>query len=175
MISLKTDGPGIERASIRIYQDLLLLAEAVGARRLWNPEDPKSTSPLPQVEDLLGLIDRSLGLHTAFPNPFPGEVGLATSRGTISYRAVQALYQAWRIFASLNMDREARVVEIGAGLGRTAFYARQFGLRNYTIVDLPMSSVAQAYFLGRTLGDDAVRLFEEEGSGHLDIASIGFF
>lgn len=90
---------------------------------------------------------------------------MATSRGVISHRAVQALYQAWRVFTFVNGDRGANVVEIGAGLGRTAFYARKFGLRNYTIVDLPMSSVAQAYFLGRTLGDDAVRLFGEEGSG----------
>jgi putative sugar O-methyltransferase len=90
---------------------------------------------------------------------------VATPRGVISYRAIQALYQAWRLFALVDRDPEARVVEIGAGLGRTAFYARQLGLRNYTIVDLPMSCVAQAYFLGRTLGDDAVSLLGEERSG----------
>jgi hypothetical protein len=155
--------PGIELASINIYQDLLLLAEAVGARRLWNPLG--SVPSLPQVDDLLDLIDQGLGVRMAFPNPFPGEIGLATSRGVISYRAVQALYQAWRVFTFVNGDLEARIVEIGAGLGRTAFYARQFGLRHYTIVDLPMSSVAQAYFLGRTLGDDAICLFGEVRPG----------
>ncbi len=164
-VSVKTEEAQIEAIRIKIYQDLLLLAEVVGARRLWNPEDARPIPPLPQVEELLGLIDQGLGLPTVFPNPFPGELGLATSRGVISYRAIQALYQAWRIFALVNMDREARVCEIGAGLGRTALYAWRFGLHNYTIVDLPMSCVAQAYFLGRTLGDDAVRLFGEEGPG----------
>jgi hypothetical protein len=132
-----------ERWAVKIYQDLLLLAEAIGVRRMWNPEAPKSGPVLPQVEDLLSLIDRGLKLRAVFPNPFPGETGLATSRGRISDRAVQALYQAWRVFALVNGDCEARVLEIGAGLGRTAFYARQFGLRNYTIVDLPMTAVAQ--------------------------------
>jgi hypothetical protein len=62
-------------------------------------------------------------------------------------------------------NRDARIVEVGAGLGRTAFYAATFGLHNYTIVDLPLSSVAQGYFLGRTLGPDAVCLYKERRSG----------
>ena len=58
------------------------------------------------------------------------------------------------------------IVEIGAGLGRTAYYAWQLDIRDYTIIDIPMSGVAQAYFLGRTLGEKAIRLFgEEEGPG----------
>lgn len=165
-------GPGF---GIKIYQDLLLLAEAIGVRRTWNPESPKSISTLPQVDDLLALIDRGLGLSTVFPNPFPGEIGLATSRGVITQRAVQALFQAWRVFGLANGDREARVVEIGAGLGRTAFYARQFGLRNYTIVDLPMTSVAQGYFLGRALNPDTVCLFGEQRPGIRILPPFAFF
>ena len=61
---------------------------------------------------------------------------------------------------------DARIMEIGAGLGRTAFYVRQFGIRDITIIDLPLSAVAQAYFLGRTLGPDAMSLFGEHRSRH---------
>jgi hypothetical protein len=164
-----------ERWAVKIYQDLLLLAEAIGVRRMWNPEAPKSGPVLPQVEDLLSLIDRGLKLRAVFPNPFPGETGLATSRGRISDRAVQALYQAWRVFALVNGDCEARVLEIGAGLGQTAFYSRQFGLRNYTIVDLPMTAVAQGYFLGRTLNPDAVCLFGEQRPGIRILPPFAFF
>ena len=53
------------------------------------------------------------------------------------------------------------MVEIGAGLGRTAFYARQLGVMNYTIIDLPLTNVAQGYFLGRVMGPDAIGLFGE--------------
>jgi hypothetical protein len=151
--------------SHKIYRDLLLLAEAVGARRMWDPEIPHLTPPLPRVDDLLALLDQAFGIDIVFPNPFPGEIGLATSRGVITDRAVQGLYQAWRILSFVKSDLGAHVVEIGAGLGRTAFYARLFGLRNYTIVDIPMTTVAQGYFLGRTLTPDGICLFGEKRPG----------
>ena len=105
-----------------------------------------------------------------FPNPFAGEIGLATGRGTASYRAVQALYQAQRI----KHFGAASVVEIGGGLGRTAFYAWQSGVRDYTLVDLPLTGVAQAYFLGRTLGPENVCLFGEERPGIRVLPPTGF-
>ena len=151
--------------SATIYTLLLLLLEALGARRLWNPEASKATAPLPDVEMLLGSLDLVLGFRIEFPNPFADEVGLATSRGVASYRAIEAIHQAWRIISLVKGNVEARVAEIGAGMGRTALYANQLGLRDYTIVDLPMSAVAQANFLGRALGANEVCLFGEDRRG----------
>jgi hypothetical protein len=162
--SLNTDGPGLEPHSVLIYQSLLYLAEATGVKRRWNPENA-ATFPLPSIDKLLALIDEGVGQQVVFPNPFPGEIGLCSSRGIISYRSIQAIYQAWRVYRLVKGNRDARIVEVGAGLGRTAFYAARFGLHNYTIVDLPLSSVAQGYFLGRTLGPDAVCLYKEQHSG----------
>src|SRR5205823_4579304 len=113
----------------------------------------------------LKLIDRSLGFKVPVPNPFPEEYGLISERGIISYRVPQALYQAWRISRLVRDIKNPRVLEIGGGLGRTAYYARQFGIRDYTIVDIPVSSLAQGYFLGRVLGGDGVALFGEPLSG----------
>jgi hypothetical protein len=120
------------------------------------------------------LIDEGVGHQVVFPNPFPGEIGLFSSRGIISERAIQAIYQAWRVYHLVKGNIDARIVEVGAGLGRTAFYAAQFGLHNYTIVDLPLTSVAQGYFLGRTLGPDAICLFKEEGSGIAILPPLAF-
>ena len=162
--SLPSNTPEHAPYSILAYQDLLLLAEAIGARKLWNPEDARRI-PLPEVDTLLDILDPLLGFRVVFPNLFSGEIGLATSRGVCSARAVQALYQTWRITNLLGGALDARIIEIGAGLGRTAFYVRQFGIRDITIIDLPLSAVAQAYFLGRTLGPDAISLFGEHRSG----------
>lgn len=120
---------------------------------------------LPDVESLLERIDDAIGSSIQFPNPFAGEAGLATSRGVASYRAVQAIFQAWRIVELVDAKPGVRVLEIGAGLGRTAYYATKFGVSDYTIIDIPLSNVAQATFLGRTLGSDAITLFGEDGSG----------
>jgi hypothetical protein len=78
---------------------------------------------------------------------------------------VQAIYQAWRIFSLVEGNIEVRVAEIGAGIGRTALYAKKLGVRDYTIVDLPISAVAQANFLSRALGADEVCLFGEDRRG----------
>src|SRR5207237_2562341 len=94
--------------------------------------------------------------------PFKDERGIESSRGVISYRAVEALYQAWRVAELLEADNgSGRVVEIGAGLGRNAYYARTFGIHDYTLVDLPLTGISQAYFLGRTLGPHAILLHGE--------------
>src|SRR5262245_7674150 len=69
-------------------------------------------------------------------------------------------YQAFRL-RRLTSVHGTRILEIGAGLGRTAYYARRLGLTNYTVVDLPMANVAQASFLGETLGADALVLSGE--------------
>jgi putative sugar O-methyltransferase len=80
-----------------------------------------------------------------------------------SPRAVDALYQGWRVSRLVGSPKEnARVVEIGGGLGRGALYARAFGLLDYTLVDLPITAVSSAYFLGRALGPDAIVCFGEE-------------
>lgn len=57
------------------------------------------------------------------------------------------------------------MLEIGAGLGRVAFFASKLGIKNYTIIDIPLTSLAQSYFLGTVLGDEAISLFGEEERG----------
>ena len=146
-----------------VHDVLLALCEALGVSRLEFPEGyaapDAETPPIAPIEPLLAGLDQALGIRVEFPNPFPEEVGLATTRGIAGHRAVSAIYQAHRI-ARL-VERGGSVLEIGGGLGRTAYYATRFGIVDYTIVDLPMTAVAQAYFLGRTLGDTSISLYGE--------------
>lgn len=131
---------------------LIAFAEALGVRRLDNPEAyglraPPRTDP----DELLAAIDRALGVRLPVPNPYPGHHGVRTARGVLTYRVPQAMYQAWRIRELTRHIENPRVLEIGAGLGRTALYAHVMGIRDYTLVDIPISGVAQGYFLGRVL------------------------
>ncbi|MEH2477538.1 hypothetical protein V1282_000895 [Nitrobacteraceae bacterium AZCC 2146] len=157
------DPPVLQWRAEWIYDNLLRFAEALGVRRMSNPESIADS--FPPLEVLLESIDDAVGFRVVFPNPFQNEAGLLTSRGIATYRAVQALYQAWRIRQTTGTG-QVRVVEIGAGTGRTAFYARNFGIDNYTIIDLPMTNIAQAYFLGATLGGDAIALYGEQSTEH---------
>ena len=114
-------------------------------------EDATAKTALRQVEEFLGEeID--------FPNPFPGEFGANTDRGVASYRAVHAAYQAWMVRTLLESRTESSVVEIGAGLGRTLYYLFCKGITDCTAIDLPIGMVAQACFLGATLGPERIWL-----------------
>lgn len=142
---------------IQTKHDIAVLAAALGAVREFNPKGGKKLQPGPAkpVEETLDAIETIVGFPLDFPAPFRGDHGLETSKGSISYRAVQSLYQAYRIKAVAGKEN-ARYLEIGGGTGRVAFFANMFGMNDYTIVDLPMTIIAQAAFLSATLGPDAI-------------------
>jgi hypothetical protein len=140
---------------------LLRLAEAVGAVPLWYPEHHFDRQGGINIGQTLDAIESKIGMVVDFPNPFPNEFGIRTSRGVASYRTFQSIYQAWRLFCLSKIYGE-RIVEIGPGLGRTAYYARKFGLSNYTTIDLPLGNIAQASFLSRALGEDEIALPGEQ-------------
>lgn len=145
---------------------LVRFAEAIGAVRIENPEG-YAYFPLVRwdADTIIQSIQKALEAPIYFPNPYPNEYGASSSYGVISDRATHALYQAWRIKQLLKGVQHPRVLEIGAGVGRTAFYARLLGIEDYTIVDLPMTSLASGYFLSRTLGEDQVQLYGERMEG----------
>jgi hypothetical protein len=144
---------------------LVRFAEAIGAINLDNPESYGHIPPTRWDADaIINIISQKLNVPIVFPNPYPAEHGLATSSGVMSYRVPQALYQAYRIKEILKNKTSPRVLEIGGGLGRTAYYARLFGITDYTIVDLPFTAMSSGYFLGVTLGEDQILYSGENAS-----------
>ena len=143
---------------------LICLAEAIAARPADNPESYMWRPVRSCIEQVLSQVEASFGFPLLLPNPFARERGSVCSRGIVSYRVPHAIYQAWRISRLVTGIAHPRVLEIGGGLGRTALYARQFGITDYTIIDIPISSLAQGNFLGRVVGEDAICLSGEEGA-----------
>ncbi len=145
-----------------IVGGLARLAEALGVLPVFNPEALYPQLPPPwTADDLVSRVEEALGTELAFPNPYPNEHGIRTKRGIAAYRTSQSIYQAWRLRQLVQGIQEPRVLEIGAGLGRTPFYAWLIGIRHYTIVDLPTMNAIQAYFLASVLGEDNVLLYGE--------------
>ncbi|WP_027583953.1 putative sugar O-methyltransferase [Bradyrhizobium sp. Ai1a-2] len=162
--------------SLWLMNGLTSVAEALGARRVPYPEtDPHQVGvhekTAQSTDQVLDQIEAALTVKLKFPNPFPGELGLASSRGIVGFRSIHAIYQAWRIAQLAKGRPDFRVMEIGAGLGRTAYFANIFGVKDYTIVDIPLSNAAQAYFLGRVLGPDCIRVSGEAGSAQINVMS----
>jgi hypothetical protein len=107
-------------------------------------------------ETVMQRVDRLLQQRVEFPNVFRGELGSPTTRGIASHRAIHALDQVARLISLLGRSDEKSVIEIGPGMGRTAYYAYRAGVTDYTTIDLPMGIVAQACFLGATLGPEKI-------------------
>ena len=143
-----------------IHDATTRLAEAVGAIRIAGPEAPHLERVV-DVPALIEAIEQRHGIELAFPNPFEDEFGVETGRGTASLRAVHAVYQAFRLDALRRSAGGARVMEIGAGLGRTAYFASKLFSMPYTIYDLPLTNVAQAFFLGVLFGEENIALSGE--------------
>lgn len=164
--SFKKKGAPLSYAKVCL-DGLLRFAEAVGICPLDNKEswNPANLDNSIGTEEIIKKIDQSLAWSFSFPNPFPHEPGLYTSRGVVSYRVPQAIYQAWIINEHVKGIKNPRILEIGGGLGRTAYYAYEIGLKDYTIIDLPITSAAQTYFLGRTLGQENLILEGEDTDG----------
>ncbi|HEX3502343.1 MAG TPA: hypothetical protein VHU22_03000 [Xanthobacteraceae bacterium] len=76
------------------------------------------------------------------------ETALGNDRGQI------ARYCTNRLLDLLAACPERSAIEIGPGMGRTAYFTFTAGVTDYTTIDLPLGVVAQACFLGRTLGPD---------------------
>ena len=151
----------INRITRLVYDNIIQLAAYLGVTRMPNPE--AMFSPKVNIDDIFDRISEMCGVDLKFPNPYPLEIGIATKRGIVGYRTVHALYQAYKIYQKMKKKQiSGKVLEIGAGLGRTAYFAYQMGIKDYTILDIPMTNVAQAYFLGRTIGQENVSLVGEK-------------
>jgi hypothetical protein len=163
-----------EGRAAQAVEAITQLAYIFGLSRWPNPEGGTRGKPpaMPSFEEILTGLEAYRGLNVIFPNPFAGEGGLATTRGIAGIRAVNAIYQAWLLKQIAQRSPGKHILEIGAGIGRTAFYAHRFGVRNYTIVDLPMTLIGQAVFLGLTLGEDVLRFGNEAPSdGTIELLS----
>jgi hypothetical protein len=171
---LKMRGGSYDRAEARVCLDgLVTFGEAIGAIKLDYPEAYSlKRDEVLRTDTTIKALEDFLGLELVFPNPFPKEVGIKSEKGVISYRVPQALYQAWRIKQLVSAIPNPRVLEIGGGLGRTAYYARLFGITDYTIIDLPFTGLSQGYFLGRTLGEDGVQLYGEAAANPANAVKI---
>ena len=132
-----------------------------------------------EIHDAL-VVDGLVRLRDIFRDPLSTELYYGTdnlcrslcadrSAGFISLaltsdRAQWAKYQVKRLRDALAPLDGKSVVEIGPGVGHTVYYAYLSGITDYTTIDLPLGMVAQACFLGATLGPDKIWLDGEDAA-----------
>ena len=156
-----TTSPEYESFRALLIKDKLVsFAEAVGAIRCECPEQGPWGQHLHADNDvLLRALEECVGISLAPPDIDGGLFKIPAGTGLLHDRDLHSQFAAWsmREIAGPN----ARICEIGGGVGRAAYWAQRFGLGQYTIFDLPHINVLQGYYLLKSLPMDQVRLFGE--------------
>ncbi len=149
---------------------LTSLAEFLGVMDLECPDQHGQWGENIQ-SDPVALVDKitlACGINPVPPQVVGSSFGLLTGHGVVNIRDICSLYAAIRIVSLLKGPENAvpgSVCEIGGGLGGVAYYASRLGVRNYTIIDLPLVSLLQGYVLIRSLPDAKVALYGEDRTG----------
>lgn len=140
-----------------IYKTFEKLLDEMGIQKLY-------INNILDIETLLPLIDDKCGFKVEFPDIFDYSnlSKLICSRGKVSHRMIFALYYVWNITQNVENVKECSILEIGAGLGRTAYYASKFGFKKYTIVDIISTGIMQFHYNYHLLGSENVSLFGED-------------
>jgi len=149
------------RTACIYYDKLLCLAEAIGVLPLEHPEHGRWGENLcADIDHVLESVERELGIAIEPPVGAVHITGVRTGRGVFHYRHLSAIYTAHRLSAL--SAKGGRVCEYGGGLGTVALYARRFGLKDYTLFDIPLTNLFAGHFLIHAIGPNAVTLFGEE-------------
>jgi hypothetical protein len=170
---------GLNGEACRYWDLLLALGEYLGVRNVECPEQGEwGRAMFADMDRLRARIDRALGFCVVPPEFFHGLFGLRYRQGIIHRRDIHACYGAHRLH-EIAARRSVPVVEIGGGMGGAAYYARRLGLRDYTIVDLPVISLLQFYFLAKAFGLDQVafvaRPEDFRHDGRIQLVPAGLF
>ena len=139
-----------------VIDKILNFAEYLGILRHNNPERYRIIFKKPSLDNLINEIEKKINIELKFNNVFPGEKGVKTQKGIISNREIQAIYQAYKIKEIFKKNNYKNILEIGGGLGRTAYYCYKFGIKDYTIVDLLIPRVCQLNYLSRVLNEENI-------------------
>jgi len=147
--------------SLYIKDKLVSLAEAVGAMACENPEQGVWGKNLhTPIDEIVKAIERQIGFDITPPDIDGGLLKICGTSAQFHERDLNAIYTAWCL-SNLLKTSDRSVCEIGAGAGRVAYWSWRFGIKSYSIIDLPHINVIQGFYLLKALPDAPIRLYGE--------------
>lgn len=124
------------------------------------------------VEDVIKLINAKLGFSILPPQVEGGQFGLKIQDSIIGQRDIFALEAALGLKSISDFSGNSAFAEIGAGIGKVAYWSWQMGIKDYSIFDLPYISVISAFYLIKSLSPNAVLLYGEESNDSKNVIKI---
>lgn len=146
---------------VNTHDKLVALAEYLEILPYENPEQGRYGINIYEDTDrLVYKIEHKLGFKITTSDFENGLLKLKVRSGSLHIRDIYSLYTALRLLEVAG--KKEKVAEIGGGVGKTAYYAYEMGIRNYSVFDLPHINVLQGYFLIKLLPRGSVSLYGEK-------------
>lgn len=152
---------------------LIALAEAVEALPLEDPEQGEfGLSFFSDVNEIVEKIEKRLKIPIVPPNIEGGLLKVPTNKGGIHDRDITAIYTSLRCKEILKEIKNPSICEIGAGVGKNAYYSHLFGLHSYVIIDLPHINILQGFYLIKSLPSAKIFLYGEKSDKENSISIL---
>jgi hypothetical protein len=153
---------------VKAVDGLVSLGEALGVVAVQDAEQGRVTAALEGgLPRLVAQLEETLGYGIDFPDVGAAH-GVVIDGRLLTIDSGEQIYTAVRVERAIVLHLEGvdapHVVEIGGGYGSMAYWFLHGAVKpsRYTIVDLPIVSVLQGYFLSKTLGTGKVSLYGED-------------
>lgn len=141
---------------------VITLAEALGVIPIEDPEQGEyGSSIFLNTNEIIKKIERYLKIQLSPPNIEGGQYKLSTNKGKINNKDLNSVYTSWRCKEIIKTIKNPSICEIGAGLGKSAYYSYLFGINRYTIIDLPYINILQGFYLIKSLPSANIYLYGE--------------
>jgi hypothetical protein len=153
-----------------VYHDRLVsLAESIGAIPTQHLGQGGRISQLSEEPARLITLIKNIvsNIEITPPQGSTFSIGLLASGEVFHYRHFENLYAALRI-RELVGELEP-VLEIGGGLGIAAMYSYRLGVKDYTLIDLPIVNLLAGEYLLNSMPPDTVCLYGEEKAAAIKV------
>jgi len=143
-----------DHIALTYFDKLICLAEYLGLLPHENPEAGNwGENLLLDINEISHKLQEYLGIKIEPPLGAIHTDGVATNNGIFHYRHINSLYAAIRLKELNPMNGPS--LEFGGGLGITALYASRLGIKDYTLLDLPITLLLAGNYLLNALGPDS--------------------
>jgi hypothetical protein len=147
--------------------------EAQGYKSLLNPEQGQWEGISEgELERMLSNLENNLGFSLSLPNIFTGlfEISIGANRfNQVDLMSLNSALTARKVMSDKSIQR---IVEIGGGSGRFAYYCLKLGLGPIYIIDLPHVLILQYWYLSKALPTSKIRFNHSLDSSSADIVLV---
>ena len=147
--------------------------EAQGYKSILNPEQGQwEEISEGELERMLSNFEKDLGFSLSLPNIFSGlfEVSLGPNR--LNQVDLMSLNSALTVRKFMSDKSIKRIVEIGGGSGRFAYFCLKLGLGPIYIIDLPHVLILQYWYLTKALPASKIRFNHSLDASSADIVLV---